>query len=77
MDVFLSTTSNRLGVVTKQLAVIATVFSRSPSSPASSAKTSAGWWATSPAGRLPRPRNRVRTRGLVILLAFFKRRGWF
>jgi magnesium transporter len=78
MDVFLSTASNRLNVVTKQLAVIATIFL--PLSFITGffgqnfgwlVRNIGGWPAFAGLG--------IGTElvALAILLAFFKRRGWF
>jgi hypothetical protein len=51
MDVFLSTVSNRLNVVKKQLAVIATIFLPLMFITGFLARTSAGSSGTLPAGR--------------------------
>jgi magnesium transporter len=78
MDVFLSTASNRLNVVTKQLAVIATIFL--PLSFITGffgqnfgwlVRNIGGWPAFAGLG--------IGTElvALALLLAFFKRRGWF
>jgi CorA-like Mg2+ transporter protein len=51
MDVYLSTVSNRINAVMKQLTMIATIFLPLTFIPGSSARTSTGWFLTSTAGR--------------------------
>ena len=78
MDVYLSSVSNRLNVVMKQLAVIATVFLPSASWSASSARTSDRWSATSPVpGRFGLLGIGSELAVLLGFLYLFKRRGWF
>jgi magnesium transporter len=78
MDVFLSTVSNRLNVVMKQLAVIATIFL--PLTFITSffgqnfgwlVRNIAGWPAFLALGV------GLEIAAIVILMTFFKRRGWF
>ena len=78
MDVYLSTVSNRLNSVMKQLTIIATIFL-----PLS--------WITGffgqnfgfdgpphrRLGRVPRARRATELASLAVMLAYFKRRGWF
>jgi magnesium transporter len=78
MDVFLSTASNRLNVVTKQLAVIATIFL-----PLSFITgffgQNFGWLVRNITGGPVFVGLGIGTElvALAILIAFFKRRGWF
>jgi magnesium transporter len=78
MDVYLSTVSNRLNSVMKQLAVIATIFL--PLSWLTGFFGQNFGWLVGQIGRWPTfvgvgIGTEVLT--LVLLLAFFKRRGWF
>ncbi|HEY2939329.1 MAG TPA: magnesium/cobalt transporter CorA, partial [Gaiellaceae bacterium] len=78
MDVFLSTASNRLNVVTKQLAVIATIFL--PLSFITGFFGQNFGWMVGHIGGWPVFLGLgigTELVALAILLAFFKRRGWF
>jgi magnesium transporter len=78
MDVFLSTASNRLNVVTKQLAVIATIFL--PLSFITGFFGQNFGWMVGHIGGWPDFLGLgigTELVALAILLAFFKRRGWF
>ena len=87
MDVYLSTVSNRLNSVMKQLTIIATIFLRWPGSPASSARTSAwmvrhigGWGrsscsASAPSSSSSRPPRLLQAPRLVLSDVPWPRRG--
>jgi magnesium transporter len=78
MDVYLSTVSNRLNAVMKQLAVIATIFL--PLAWLTGFFGQNFGWLTGQIGRWQAFVGAgVGTElvALAILLAFFKRRGWF
>jgi magnesium transporter len=78
MDVFLSTASNRLNVVTKQLAVIATIFL--PLSFITGFFGQNFGWMVGHIGGWPVFLGLgigTELFALAVLLAFFKRRGWF
>ena len=74
-DIYLSTSSNRLNVVMKQLSVIATVFLPRVSRSASSGRTSGGSLALSAAPPNPVVLGmEVVSVGLMVVL--FKKRDW-
>ena len=78
MDIFVSTASNRLNVVTKQLAVIATIFL--PLTFITGFFGQNFGWMVGNIGSWPVFVGLglgTELVALTILLAFFKRRGWF
>ncbi len=78
MDVYLSTVSNRLNVVMKQLAMIATIFLPLTWITGFFGQNFGWMVGTSAAGKPSSASGSAPSSSpLAILLVFFKRRGWF